>query len=178
VASGELLVVILVGAATALATGVGAVPVFLLGAHAERLRPLLGAVAAVVMSLASVTLVRPALDEGSALIVASGVTVGAGLLLVSRRRLSRRGRYAGADQVDARRSLLVFGVLFVHSFPEGLAVGAAWGAQTAAIDQSWQQRSPCRTSRKGRRWQSPWPPRATRANGGSGRRWRRACRSP
>ena len=37
----EVVVLALAGSATALATGLGAVPVFLLGEHAERLRPFL-----------------------------------------------------------------------------------------------------------------------------------------
>ena len=129
----ELLVVILAGAGTALATGVGAIPVFLLGPRAERLRPLLVGAAAVVMMVACVTLLSPALRDGSGSVVAVGLALGAALLLAARHRLSHRGRFAAEDSADARRSLLVFGVLFVHSFPEGLAVGAAWAAHTAAL---------------------------------------------
>src|SRR4051794_31872212 len=129
----ELLVVILAGAATAAATGLGAIPVFLLGARAERLRPWLSAAAAAVMVVASLTLLAPALDDGSAAGVAAAAAVGVVFVFGARRRLARRGRFAGSGQAAARRSLLVFGVLFVHSLPEGFAVGAAWAAHTAAL---------------------------------------------
>jgi ZIP family zinc transporter len=127
------IVVILAGAATALATGLGAIPVFLLGDRAAQLRPLLSAVAAGVMVLASAALLGPAIDDGSPATILAGVALGLLFVLEARRRLARRGRFAGAARVDARRSLLVFGVLFVHSLPEGLAVGAAWAADPAAV---------------------------------------------
>ena len=53
----------LAGAATALATGVGAVPVFLLGERADRLRPFLWGTAVGLMGVASVVgLLLPALS--------------------------------------------------------------------------------------------------------------------
>jgi ZIP family zinc transporter len=129
----DLLVVILAGALTALATGIGAIPVFMLGARAEGLRPLLSGVAAAVMAVASVALLGPALEHGSPLVVALAAAGGAFFVLYARRRLASKGRFAGADRAAARRSLLVFGVLFVHSLPEGLALGAAWAAHAAAL---------------------------------------------
>ena len=129
----DVVVVILAGAATALATGVGAIPVFLLGRRAERLRPLLSAVAASVMILASIALLGPAVDDGSPPAIAVAVAIGAIFVLDARRRLTRHGRFAGVERADARRSLLVFSVLFVHSLPEGLAVGAAWAADPVAV---------------------------------------------
>src|SRR3954470_15582934 len=111
----DLFVVILAGFATALATGLGAVPVFLLGERAERLRRPLTALAAVVMAVASIGLLVPALGETGPAEVALAGSVGAAFVLLARRRLARRGRFAGAERTAARRSLLVFGVLFVHS---------------------------------------------------------------
>ena len=129
----DLLVVILLGAATAAATGLGAIPVFLLGAHAERLRPYLSAAAAAVMVVAAVSLLGPALDDGSPPAIAIGMAAGIVFVLAARRRLVRRGRFAGSERAAVRRSLLVFGVLFVHSLPEGLAVGAAWAADPGMV---------------------------------------------
>ena len=129
----DLLVVILAGAATAVATGLGAVPVWLVGSRAEQWRGVLSAVAAVVMVAASIGLLGPALDDGSAIVVATGVMVGAAFVLAARRRLVRSRRFGGEGQAAERRSLLVFGVLFVHSLPEGLAIGAAWAAGPEAL---------------------------------------------
>jgi zinc transporter, ZIP family len=125
--------VIVAGTATALATGLGAVPVFLLGQRAERLRPLLSAVAVAVMVAAAIALLGPAVDDGAPPAVAAGLAAGVLFVVAARRRLARYGRFAGPAHADARRSLLVFGVLFVHSLPEGLAIGAAWAADPVNV---------------------------------------------
>jgi zinc transporter, ZIP family len=129
----DVVLVLVAGAATALATGLGAVPVFLLGDRAAHLRPLLSAVAAVVMVVASATLLGPAVDDGSPKTVVAALAVGVLFVLDARRRLARSASFAGAAHADARRSLLVFGVLFVHSLPEGLAIGAAWAVGATTI---------------------------------------------
>jgi hypothetical protein len=68
-----MLELILIAIGTALATGLGAVPVFLLGSRAERLRPTLLGIAAGVMGVAAVAgLLEPALDDGSVLTVFAG----------------------------------------------------------------------------------------------------------
>ena len=68
----DVAVLALAGSATALATGLGAVPVFLLGARAERLRPFLWGTAVGLMGVASIVgLLLPALDEGGRSAVAS-----------------------------------------------------------------------------------------------------------
>ena len=127
---------LLAGSATALATGLGAVPVFLLGARSHVLRPALWGFAAGTMAVASVV----------------------GLLLPgARRRQLRRGRPAASrwasrscsatrrfldthdvhvgamDGRRARTTVLVFSVLFVHSVPEGLAIGTAYASETAGL---------------------------------------------
>ena len=63
----SVIVLLLAATATALATGLGAIPVFFLGRRAETLRPLLLGVAAGVMGVASIAgLILPGLDQGSA----------------------------------------------------------------------------------------------------------------
>ena len=60
------LTLFLAGTATALATGLGALPVFWLGRRAEALQPVLIGLAAGVMTVASVVgLLLPALSDGS-----------------------------------------------------------------------------------------------------------------
>jgi ZIP family zinc transporter len=131
----EIVVLALAGSATALATGLGAVPVFLLGERAERLRPFLWGTAVGLMGVASIAgLLLPALDEGDPGTVVAGLATGVAFLLGSRRLLENRdvhvGRLRGAD---VRRSLLVFGVLLVHSLPEGFAIGAAFSSDTEGL---------------------------------------------
>lgn len=131
----EVAVLALAGGVTALATGLGAVPVFLLGARAERLRPFLWGVTVGVMTVASVVgLLLPALDEGSVAEVAVGGVAGAVFMFAARRLLARRDVHvAGLRGAGVRRSLLVFGVLLVHSLPEGFAIGAAFASDTQGL---------------------------------------------
>jgi ZIP family zinc transporter len=132
----DLLVLVLAGSATALATGLGAVPVFLLGARIADWRPLLWGLAAGLMGVASlVGLIAPALDTGSNVAVAAGLLAGWGFLEVTRRALSHRDVHVGVLRgAGVRRSLLVLGVLFVHSIPEGFAIGTAFASDRAGLD--------------------------------------------
>src|SRR3954471_21967841 len=131
----DLVVLALAGAATALATGLGAVPVFLLGDSVARFRAALWGRAAGLMGVASVVgLLAPALEEGSAAAVAAGLAAGALFLLVTRRALARRDVHVGALRgASVRRTLLVLGVLFVHSLPEGFAIGTAYASDRAGL---------------------------------------------
>jgi ZIP family zinc transporter len=133
--AGDLGVLALAGSATALATGLGAVPVFLLGDRVGRLRPFLWGLAAGMMAVASVVgLLAPALDEGSAAAVSAGLAAGLLFLLVTRRVLARRDAHVGALRgAGVRRSLLVLVVLFVHSLPEGFAIGTAFASERAGL---------------------------------------------
>jgi len=131
----EIAVLALAGTATALATGVGAVPVFLLGERASQLRPFLWGTTVGLMGVASlVGLLLPALDENGGATVAAGVVVGVVFLLGSRRLLAGRDVHVGKLQgAGVRRSLLVFGVLLVHSLPEGFAIGTAFASDTEGL---------------------------------------------
>jgi ZIP family zinc transporter len=125
----------LAGCATALATGLGALPVAALGSRAGAWEPFLVGFASGVMAVASlVGLLLPALDEGSTTEVAAGVAIGVAFLAATRAALSRRrGRALELRAVNARRAALVFAVLFVHSLPEGLAIGTAYASKTAGL---------------------------------------------
>ena len=130
-----MLALALAGTATAFATGLGAVPVFLLGPKAERLRPFLWGTALGLMSVAAVVgLLLPAIDEDGGPAVAAGLLVGLGFLLGSRRLLARKDLHVGQlHGAGVRRSILVFGVLLVHSLPEGFAVGTAYASDTEGL---------------------------------------------
>ncbi|HEU4599056.1 MAG TPA: ZIP family metal transporter, partial [Solirubrobacterales bacterium] len=130
----DLLVLLLAATATMLATGLGAIPVFFLGARAARLTPPLIGFAAGVMGVASIVgLLLPAVEEGSALAVVTGLAAGGLLLGFARRRLPADGAFLGRRGPSARTSALVFGVLFVHSLPEGFAVGTAYASDRAGL---------------------------------------------
>lgn len=124
---------LLAATGTALATGLGAIPVILMGDRAETLRSLLLGLAAGVMIVAALLgLITPALSRGSVAQVLTGVLIGAVFLLVVRRVISEEN--PRHQQLDNRgTSILVFLVLFVHSFPEGFAVGTAYAEDPATI---------------------------------------------
>ena len=126
----ELLIVALVGAATALATGLGAIPVWALGSRTRTLQPGLEGLAAGVMAVASIVgLLIPAAEDGDAVAVIAGSVAGAAFLLGARRLLRDRQMHVGAlSGASVRRSILVFAVLFVHSLPEGFAIGTAYAS--------------------------------------------------
>lgn len=127
---------LLAGSATALATGLGAIPVFLLGEQRSKaLRPALWGFAGGTMAVASVVgLLLPAADEGSAAQLVAGTALGIAFMLSVRRYLDRHElRVAGMDAVQVRTSALVFSVLLVHSAPEGLAIGTAYASDTAGL---------------------------------------------
>jgi ZIP family zinc transporter len=130
----EVLVLILAASATMLATGLGAIPVFLLGSRAKALTPFLLGLAAGVMGVAAIAgLLLPAAEEGSAAEVIAGLAVGIGFLLLAQRRFSPDAGFMGRTGPGARTSALVFLVLFVHSLPEGLAVGTAFASDRAGL---------------------------------------------
>jgi ZIP family zinc transporter len=130
-----VLTLLLAASATAVATGLGAIPVFLLGSRAAVLRPLLLGIAAGTMSVASIVgLLLPGLDEGSAGAVAFGGAAGAAFLALVRGVLEARQRHVERVwSTGLRVSVLVFVVLLVHSLPEGLAIGTAYASDTAGL---------------------------------------------
>jgi ZIP family zinc transporter len=130
----EVAILLLAACGTALATGLGAVPVFLLGHRAAALAPALLGFAAGVMAVAAVAgLLIPATQEGSVVEVAAGLAIGVGFLGVVRWRFSPEARFMGRGGPGARTSALVFLVLFVHSLPEGFAVGTAFASDRAGL---------------------------------------------
>lgn len=122
--------VLLAGALTMFATGVGVVPVYLLGGRTQYWRPYLVGLAAGAMGVAAVIgLIAPGLDLGSPAEVFGGAA--AGVLLFAALRLLLRSHEKDVTSVrgaDLSRAALIFAVLFVHSLPEGFAVGTAYAA--------------------------------------------------
>jgi len=132
----QVVVLLLAACGTTLATGLGAIPVFFLGHRAAQLTPLLLGFAAGVMGVASIAgLLIPATEEGSTLAVLSGLAVGTGLLGVVRSRLDPHTTFMGRSGPGASTSALVFLVLFVHSLPEGFAVGTAFASDRAGLSR-------------------------------------------
>src|SRR5215213_5338824 len=135
----DLLVLFLAACGTALATGLGAIPVWFLGTRAAALTPFLLGIAAGVMGVASIVgLLLPAAEEGSIWDLLAGLVLGAVL-------------------PGARTSALVFAVLFVHSLPEGLAVGTAFASDRAGLGLFVILAIAIQNIPEGTAWRSRWP---------------------
>jgi zinc transporter, ZIP family len=87
------------------------------------------------MGVASIVgLLEPALDNGSTGTVLAGVAAGAVFVAASRRWVRRHDMHIGALRgAGVTRTVLVFGVLFVHSLPEGFAIGTAYASEEAGL---------------------------------------------
>jgi ZIP family zinc transporter len=130
----DALLLTAIASGTVLATGIGALPVIALGGERARAaQGVLSGLAAGVMAVAAIAgLLKPAFEQGGALTVGAAAAAGAIALVVSRRVLNVRARGNGRTEAGAR-SLLVIGVLFAHSLPEGLAIGSAFASNQAGI---------------------------------------------
>jgi ZIP family zinc transporter len=131
----EAVVLLIAAAGTALATGLGAVPVFMLGRQrAARLAPFLLGLASGVMAVAAIAgLLIPATEEGSWLAVVAGFAVGVIFLVAVWKLMRPDAGFLGRTGPGSRTSALVFLVLFVHSLPEGLAIGTAFASDRAGL---------------------------------------------
>lgn len=123
----SLATVFLIALATALATGLGALPL-MLGRRIEGLLGLGTAVAAGFMTGASIGLFR----EGTASSVTKtilGAVLGLAFIVVTRRTLAhdRHMEFGELRGADALGALMIVGVMTLHSFTEGVGVGVAFG---------------------------------------------------
>ena len=119
--------VFLAALVTALATGLGALPLLFVRSAGRFVLGASNAIAAGVMLAASLSLSLQGVDR-SPWRTAVGVALGICFVLVTQRYLEhdhghRMGSLRGED---ARRALLIVGVMTVHSAAEGIGVGAAF----------------------------------------------------
>jgi zinc transporter ZupT len=128
----EALAVFVVALGTAFATGLGALP-FAFARHPGR--AWLGtanSLAAGLMLGASVGLVYEGAGYGVGRTLI-GALAGGLLISVSQRAIdSRRSFHLGAlEGADARKAVLIVGVMTIHSFAEGVGIGVAFGVEEA-----------------------------------------------
>ncbi|WP_255151815.1 ZIP family metal transporter [Halorarius halobius] len=125
---GAYALVFVAGFITALATGVGALPFFVVEEVSDRLNVALWGVASGIMAVASVVgLVPEGLNAGSPVAVGAGLLAGVLLVVVAHDVLMDADidpkQY---EEADFKKLVLILGVLTVHSFPEGIAIGVAF----------------------------------------------------
>jgi zinc transporter, ZIP family len=125
--------VFLLALLTAVATGLGALP-FAFAKHPTR--GWLGAsnaVAAGLMLAASFGLIYEGVNHGLFRTLA-GALLGLGFIVAARRLLRQDEHpavFAGMGGLDARKALLIVGVMTVHSFTEGVGIGVSFGGGEA-----------------------------------------------
>ncbi|WP_277555366.1 ZIP family metal transporter [Halobaculum limi] len=125
---GAYVFVFVAGLITALATGLGAIPFFLVDEISDRWNVVLWGLASGIMLGASLFgLVGEGLAYGTPVELGIGVLAGVVLVVVAHEVIE------GAEvspkkyeEADMKKLLLILGVLTVHSFPEGVAVGVSF----------------------------------------------------
>jgi len=124
----SVVTVFLAALATALATGLGALPMLFVRSGSRRMLGSANAVASGVMLAACVGLSLEGVER-SIWRTAVGVALGIVFVLLTARYLDKdRGQTMGSLRgEDARQALLIVGVMTVHSAAEGIGVGAAFG---------------------------------------------------
>ena len=122
-----VLLVFLYGLATALATGLGAVPFLFVRTVSNTVVAYSNAIAAGLMLGASFGLVAQGSTYG-ALPTLMGSAVGVLFILITQRVLGEHDvAFGPARGPGARQMLLMIAVMTVHSFSEGVAVGVSFG---------------------------------------------------
>jgi len=126
----DWVLVFLYALATALATGLGAIPFLFVREVSERAVGVSNAIAAGLMLGASLGLVREGTGYGQ-LETLGGVALGVLFIVITHRFLAHYDDeelvFAAASGESARKMLLMVIVMTVHSFSEGVAVGVSFG---------------------------------------------------
>ena len=124
----SLVLLFLAAALTALATGLGALPFAFTRDFPDRWLGAFNAAAAGLMMAASHGLLTEGQQRDAAYTVL-GLAIGVGLVALADRWIDRHDTPSVADLqgADARKALLVLGVMTAHSFAEGIGVGVSFG---------------------------------------------------
>lgn len=120
--------VILYSALTAVATGLGVIPLLFSKAIPTRLMSLASALASGLLLAATFQLIDKGTAENAGTTII-GIITGLVLIALSRKWLERRASPDVGElaKTDALGAVVMVGVMTIHSFPEGIAVGLAIG---------------------------------------------------
>lgn len=113
---------------TALATGLGALPLLAVRNQAQRIVEAGHVLAAGLMIAASISLIVEGWHRGALRMIA-GMLLGAILIWIVSRRLADHNEealFAGLSGMDARKALLIIIVMTAHSFAEGIGIGVGF----------------------------------------------------
>ncbi|MCL4454968.1 MAG: hypothetical protein M1157_04925 [Deinococcus sp.] len=119
---------------TAIATGLGALPFLFSKQFSRRYLGLAGAAAAGLMLAASFGLIYQGVNYGLGRVVA-GVLLGLVFIVVSHKFMGRYHQFSlgNLNGLDARKALILVGVMTLHSFAEGVGVGVAAASGVAVM---------------------------------------------
>lgn len=120
--------VFIVALMTDLATGLGAVPFFFVRGLSTRLQGIAFAIAGGMMISAAVfSLAEQGLGRGRVWDLVAGMLAGAAFYWATARRVRDRDwSVANLNARDSRQAVLMLSVMFVHSIPEGVAIGVGY----------------------------------------------------
>ena len=123
-----LLLVFVAGLITDLATGIGALPFFFKDDFSDSWLVGLWGLATGIMATASVFGLLPeGMATGTLLEVSFGLGIGVLLVEVANKLLHDYELEPGElNEADLKKLLLILGILTVHSFPEGIAIGVSF----------------------------------------------------
>ncbi len=123
-----LLLVLVAGLITDLATGLGAIPFFFKDEFSDGWLVALWGIASGIMATASLMgLIPEGLLSGTVFDVVIGLLIGVALVEVASRLLDSHEIDPGQfEEADLKKLILILGVLTVHSFPEGVAIGVSF----------------------------------------------------
>lgn len=118
------------GVITMLSNGIGGLPFVFVSEFPIIIARLGWSVAGGMMLSASVfNLIIPGVSDGGITPVAIGVLIGTVLFGIAAERIGHSDiKLSGLSGENSRRIALVLGTMFFHSFPEGLAIGVAFGS--------------------------------------------------
>ena len=124
----ELAFVLVAGIFTALVCGLGTLPFFFVDEISDRVTVALWGLAGGIMLFASLFgFIFEGLEEGTLLEVTAGLGVGIILVILADHIISGyEFKAREMPAADFRKLALIVGVLTVHSFPEGVALGVAF----------------------------------------------------
>ena len=130
----NIALVFVAGLFTALATGLGAIPFFFFDEISARWNVILWGFASGIMvsaSLFGLILEGAAVVEGTwvdaAMAIGPGLLAGVGLVVLGHDVLANTEVHPEKyEEADFKKLVLILGILTVHSFPEGVAVGVSF----------------------------------------------------
>ena len=122
------------GVVSALATGLGAIPVHFVKSNSKLVRGFASAFAAGMMISASVfSLAQQGIElknkiPNAPYVVILGLLLGAGFFWITERLVTQHDfhQHVLTKGLFSRKSLLIFVAMFVHSIPEGIAIGVGF----------------------------------------------------